>query len=96
MRKTTISTRTPKANYIIAFDQGTTSTRTILFNKAGEIVAIAQKELKQFYPQSGWVEHDPIEIYEAQKSTFEEVLQKTNISEEEIAAVGITNRDSYI
>jgi glycerol kinase len=81
-----------KSNYIIAFDQGTTSTRTILFNKAGKIVAIAQKELKQLYPQSGWVEHDPIEIYEAQKSTFEEVLQKTNISEEEIGVIGITNQ----
>ena len=80
------------SKYIIAFDQGTTSTRSILFNQKGIIVAIAQKELKQHYPQSGWVEHDAMEIYEAQKSTFEEVLQKTEISIEEISGIGITNQ----
>lgn len=81
-----------KTNYIIAFDQGTTSTRSIVFNKRGEIVAIAQRELTQYYPQSGWVEHDVLEIYEAQKATFEEVLVSANISAKEIAAIGITNQ----
>ncbi len=81
-----------KPKYIIAFDQGTTSTRTILFNEAGKIVAVAQKELTQHYPKSGWVEHDPIQIYKDQKATFEEVLLTANISEEEIAAIGITNQ----
>ncbi len=81
-----------KPNYIIAFDQGTTSTRTIVFNKKGAIVASAQRELIQHYPQSGWVEHDALEIYRAQKQTFEEVLQTANISAKEIAAIGITNQ----
>jgi len=79
-------------SYIIAFDQGTTSTRTILFDQKGNIVAIAQKELTQHYPKSGWVEHDPMQIYQDQRTTFEEVLKKANISEEEIAAIGITNQ----
>ena len=78
--------------YVIAFDQGTTSTRAILFDKLGEIVAISQKELTQHYPQSGWVEHDPIEIFNDQKWTFENVLEKANIPLEEIAGIGITNQ----
>ncbi|MEH6408237.1 MAG: FGGY family carbohydrate kinase, partial [Leeuwenhoekiella sp.] len=78
--------------YVIAFDQGTTSTRTILFNRQGEIVAVSQKELKQHYPQSGWVEHDANQIYNDQRWTFEDVLQKTNIPLEEIAGIGITNQ----
>ncbi len=78
--------------YIIAFDQGTTSTRTILFDASGHIVATAQRELTQHYPQSGWVEHDAIEIYKDQKATFEEVLNKVNISEKDVASIGITNQ----
>jgi len=81
-----------ESKYIIAFDQGTTSTRTILFNAEGKIVTLAQKELKHHYPQPGWVEQDAMQIYEDQKSTFEEVLQSANISEENIAAIGITNQ----
>jgi glycerol kinase len=81
-----------KPNYIIAFDQGTTSTRTILFNEQGTIVAEAQRELKQYYPQSGWVEHDAMEIYEAQKATFQQVLETASISAKEVAAIGITNQ----
>ena len=65
--------------YIVAFDQGTTSTRTIVFDRQGTIVSIAQKELTQYYPQSGWVEHDPVEIYQDQLSTFQEALKKGNI-----------------
>ncbi len=78
--------------YIIAFDQGTTSTRAILFNNLGEICGIAQKELTQHYPKSGWVEHDPLEIFTHQEEVFNEVLLKSGISIEEIASVGITNQ----
>lgn len=81
-----------KKKYVIAFDQGTTSTRTIIFNKNGEIVNIAQKELTQHYPQSGWVEHDAEEIYKDQVETFQQVLADTKIMPEEIVSIGITNQ----
>ena len=63
--------------YIIALDQGTTSSRAILFNKKGEIVNISQKEFQQIYPKSGWVEHDPQEIWSSQLAVFTEVLAKS-------------------
>ncbi|WP_034061526.1 glycerol kinase GlpK [Lacinutrix jangbogonensis] len=78
--------------YIIAFDQGTTSTRTIIFDTQGNIQGISKKELTQYYPQSGWVEHDPNQIYNDQKETFETVLKETGIHPKEIAAIGITNQ----
>ena len=78
--------------YVVAFDQGTTSTRTIVFDKQGAIVSIAQKELTQHYPKSGWVEHDPVEIYQDQLSTFKEALEKGNIDPSEIDSIGITNQ----
>jgi len=78
--------------YIIAFDQGTTSTRTIIFDSAGKIHGISQKELTQYYPESGWVEHDPIQIYNDQKETFETVIKNTGIEPKDIAAIGITNQ----
>ena len=78
--------------YIIAFDQGTMSTRAILFDKNAEIVKLAQREFKQHYPRSGWVEHDPIQIYEDQKWAFEAILQTSEANIEEIAAIGITNQ----
>ncbi|MGB2152647.1 MAG: glycerol kinase GlpK [Flavobacteriaceae bacterium] len=78
--------------YVVAFDQGTTSTRAILFNKKGEIVSISQKELKQYYPQSGWVEHDANAIYKDQLEAFENVLQETGVVPSEIASIGITNQ----
>ena len=78
--------------YIVAFDQGTTSTRAIIFDHQGTICGISQKELTQYYPQPGWVEHDPMEIFLHQKEVFEDVLQTSNISAEEIAAIGITNQ----
>ncbi|NNM24035.1 MAG: glycerol kinase GlpK [Flavobacteriaceae bacterium] len=81
-----------KKKYVVAFDQGTTSTRSILFNLQGGIEAIAQKELTQFYPQSGWVEHDPVEIFNDQRTTFHEVMVKTGVHPEEIAGIGITNQ----
>ena len=78
--------------YVVAFDQGTTSTRTIVFDKQGAIVSVAQKELTQHYPKSGWVEHDPVEIYQDQLSTFQEALKKGNIDPSEIDSIGITNQ----
>lgn len=78
--------------YIIAFDQGTTSTRAIIFDDQGTIRNIAQKELSQHYPKHGWVEHDPLEIYNAQQETFREVLKTSSIAISDIAAIGITNQ----
>ncbi len=78
--------------YIIAFDQGTTSTRAIIFNTRGEICGIAQKELTQYYPKPGWVEHDPNEIVTHQQEVFIEVIQKSGISIHDVAGIGITNQ----
>jgi glycerol kinase len=78
--------------YILALDQGTTSSRAILFDESGSIVAVAQKEFQQFYPQTGWVEHDPMEILTSQLSCAVEVLGKANARPRDIAAIGITNQ----
>jgi glycerol kinase len=78
--------------YVVAFDQGTTSTRTIIFDQKGEIVKISQKELTQHYPKSGWVEHDPEEIYQDQVATFHKVLEDAKINPLEIVSIGITNQ----
>ena len=78
--------------YILALDQGTTSSRTIVFDKKGSIVSKAQFEFNQIYPKSGWVEHDPYEIWESQLHSLQVALQNGNINPEEIAAVGITNQ----
>jgi len=79
-------------NYVIALDQGTTSSRAIILDHAVNIVAMAQKEFTQIYPKSGWVEHDPMEIWSSQYSVLTEVLAKSGISSSEIAAIGITNQ----
>ena len=78
--------------YILALDQGTTSSRTIVFDKKGSIVSKAQFEFTQIYPKSGWVEHDPYEIWESQLHSLQVALQNGNIDPSEIAAVGITNQ----
>lgn len=78
--------------YVIALDQGTTSSRCILFDKEQHMVQAAQKEYTQFYPQPGWVEHDPMEIYSSQYSVLIEVLAKSAVPLEEIAGIGITNQ----
>lgn len=78
--------------YILAIDQGTTSSRAILFNKKGEIVASAQKEFPQYFPKPGWVEQDANEIWLSVMSVYMEVLVKAKVSAEEIAAMGITNQ----
>ncbi|RZM22397.1 MAG: glycerol kinase [Pedobacter sp.] len=78
--------------YILAFDQGTTSSRTIVFDKAGSIVAVAQREFEQIYPQPGWVEHNPTEIWSTQVGVATEAIIKAGITPQDIAAIGITNQ----
>lgn len=78
--------------YIMAIDQGTTSSRAIIFNKFGEIVSLAQKEFKQIYPHPGWVEHDANEIWLSVLAVMAESLIKENISPKQIVAIGITNQ----
>jgi len=80
------------ASYILALDQGTTSSRAILFDHAGQIVEVAQKEFKQYYPHPGWVEHDAEEIWSSQFGVLAEVLAKSNTTTAQIAAIGITNQ----
>ena len=78
--------------YIVALDQGTTSSRAILFNRAGEIVARAQHPFRQIYPQPGWVEHDPMEIWATEKRALAEAVDAAHIDPKQIAALGITNQ----
>ncbi|RKD22620.1 glycerol kinase [Ammoniphilus oxalaticus] len=78
--------------YVLALDQGTTSSRAILFDHAGKIVGSAQKEFIQYYPQPGWVEHDPVEIWATQWEALQTVLADHQVSAEQIAAIGITNQ----
>ncbi len=78
--------------YILSFDQGTTSSRAILFDKNGNIVSVAQREFTQIFPQPGWVEHDPNEIWQSQIEVAREAVAKANIQPREIAAIGITNQ----
>ncbi|QIR15853.1 glycerol kinase GlpK [Shewanella aestuarii] len=78
--------------YIVALDQGTTSSRAIVFNHQADIVAVSQREFRQHYPQAGWVEHDPMEIWSSQSSSLVEVLTRAGISRHDVAAIGITNQ----
>jgi len=78
--------------YVIALDQGTTSSRAIIFDREQNIIGLAQKEFTQHYPQPGWVEHDPMEIYSSQYGVLMEVLAQSGISAQEVAAIGITNQ----
>jgi glycerol kinase len=79
-------------SYVLALDQGTTSSRAILFDQAGSIAAVAQKEFQQFYPQAGWVEHDPMEILTSQMACAVEALGKVGARPRDVAAIGITNQ----
>jgi glycerol kinase len=79
-------------NFILSFDQGTTSSRAIIFDKSGSIVSVAQKEFTQIFPQSGWVEHNPKEIWLTQLDVATEALAKAQIEPKNIAAIGITNQ----
>lgn len=78
--------------YILALDQGTTSSRAILFDQQLHIVAQAQKEFMQYYPKPGWVEHDPMELYASQYGVMMEAIAKSGVSVGDIAGIGITNQ----
>ena len=78
--------------YILSLDQGTTSSRAIVFNQQADIVAITQKEFTQIYPQPGWVEHKPLEIWSTQASVAAEAVLAAGLQPSQIAAIGITNQ----
>ncbi len=78
--------------YVMAIDQGTTSSRAILFDHGGQIVSVGQKEHEQIFPKAGWVEHNPIEIWDNIRSCVADALQKAQVNRHEVAAVGITNQ----
>lgn len=78
--------------YLLALDQGTSSTRSIIFDRSGHVVALAQQELQQVYPRAGWVEHDPMEIWQTQLSTARNAIKTANITVCQIRAIGITNQ----
>ena len=78
--------------YLLALDQGTSSSRSIVFDAQGRMVAMAQQELTQYYPQPGWVEHDPLEIWRTQLATAREALTKAGIGASQVRAIGITNQ----
>ncbi len=78
--------------YILALDQGTTSSRAVIFNRRGRIVGIAAEEFPQIYPRPGWVEHDPLDIWQSQKKALRTALRKGRVSPSQIAAVGIANQ----
>ena len=80
------------SKYVLALDAGTSSSRAILFDHAGHIVSVSQKEFRQIYPKPGWVEHDPIEIWETQRAVAREAIEKTGATPAEISAIGITNQ----
>ena len=80
------------ANYIGAIDQGTTSTRFIVFERSGRTVAISQKEHEQIYPKPGWVEHNAEEIWQNTRGVIAEAMAKANLRPRDLAAIGITNQ----
>jgi len=80
------------AKYVLALDQGTTSSRAILFDQNQNMIAVSQKEFTQIYPQQGWVEHDPMEIYSSQYGVMMEVIAQSGVDVKEISAIGITNQ----
>src|SRR3954463_10080931 len=78
--------------HILALDQGTTSSRAIVFDHAGSIIAVAQKEFPQHFPKPGWVEHNPDDIWSTQAGVATEALTKANLRASDVAAIGITNQ----
>ncbi|MGC4078990.1 MAG: glycerol kinase GlpK [Rubrivivax sp.] len=78
--------------HVLALDQGTSSSRSIVFDEAGRVVALAQREFRQHYPQPGWVEHDPEEIWQSQLATAREAIAQAGLTARDIAAIGITNQ----
>jgi len=84
------------SNYILAIDQGTTSTRSIVFSTQGEIMSIAQREIRQIYPKAGYVEHDPQEIFNSVLETAREAIRLSKLEIKNIATIGITNQRETI
>lgn len=78
--------------YVLAIDQGTTSSRAILFNHQGTIITLAQKPFQQYFPKPGWVEHDPNEIWYTQSSVIKEAMAKADVTDSHIACIGIANQ----
>ena len=81
-----------KKGYVMALDQGTTSSRCILFDRRGQICSMAQREFPQYYPKAGWVEHNPMEIWSSQMSVATEAMSKIGADATDVAAIGITNQ----
>ena len=79
-------------HYMMALDQGTTSSRCILFDRSGKICSLAQREFRQIFPQPGWVEHDPMDIWSTQIGVAAEAMGRIGAKAENIAAIGITNQ----
>ncbi len=79
------------SRYIAAIDQGTTSTRFMIFDHRGNVVAVDQKEHQQIYPKPGWVEHDPLEIWTRTREVISGALKKGNVNPKDVAAIGVTN-----
>lgn len=79
-------------NYVLALDQGTTSSRAIIFDRNGTIISSSQKEFTQIYPKAGWIEHDPMEIWETQLSSAKDAISKSSLNPSDIACIGITNQ----
>ena len=80
------------SRYVLALDQGTTSSRAILFDNEQNIIAVRQREFEQLYPQQGWVEHDPMEIWSSQYGVMNEVVAQSGVDVHDVAAIGITNQ----
>src|SRR5690606_31029870 len=78
--------------YLLALDQGTSSSRSIVFDREGRVVTMAQREFPQIYPQPGWVEHNPLDLWQTQLATAREVLKQAGLRADQIHAVGITNQ----
>ena len=81
-----------KNKYVLAIDQGTTSSRAILFNHQGNIITWAQRPFQQYFPKPGWVEHDPNEIWYTQSLAIKEAMAKADVTDEHIACIGIANQ----
>ena len=79
-------------SFLLALDQGTTSSRALVFDRAGTVRASAQQEFRQIFPQPGWVEHDAVEIWATQSGVLHEALAKAGIGARDVAAIGITNQ----
>ena len=78
--------------YILALDQGTTSTRAILFDRDKEILGLSQREFTQIYPKNGWIEHDPLEIWATVQEVLKGVLKESGVKATQVEAIGITNQ----